>query len=240
MYRALTTLTVGIFASFLMWQPTRAQSSPLSVFFTVDQFVYQPGEPISFTIRVQNVSSQPVAINFATAQRFDVILQSSAATVGRWSNGQIFAQATGEQTWRPGQTIVYEDSWLPTSGLLPGAIGGGAQPLMRGLFELHAELTGITVQPTSPPVPIVIGWPIALDTGCTELDETLTAEVDADTLARTVEPRDALKSLWQEGRGDGPVDAYSPRYAAASDLQQLIPREPITVCVDRPSQITLP
>lgn len=240
MYRALTALTVGIFASLLVWQPVESQPSPLNIFFTVDQFVYQPGEPIKFTIRVQNVSSQPVVISFATAQRFDVVLQSSATAVSRWSNDRTFAQARSEQTWRPGETIVYEDSWLPTSGLLPGAIGAGAQPLMRGQFELYAELTGITVHPTSRPVPIIIGWPIDLGAGCTELSEMLTTEVDADTLARTVEPTDALTSLWQQGRGDGALDAYSPRHPTASDLKRLIPREEVTVCVNRPAQITLP
>jgi hypothetical protein len=240
MYRALTALMVGITASFLMWHSTEAQSSPLNVFFTVDRFAYQPGEPISFTIRVQNVSNQPVAVSFATAQRFDVILQSAATTVDRWSNDRTFAQARSEQTWRPGETITYEDTWLPSSDLLPGLVGTESQLLMRGLFQVYAEITGFTVHPTSAPVPIVIGWPIALDAGCTELSEMLTAEVDAATLARTVEPQVALKSLWQEGRGNGPLVAYSPRIGAVSNLQRLIPREPITVCVDRPAEITLP
>jgi hypothetical protein len=240
MHRTLTGLAVGIIASFLMWQSTEAQSSPLSVLFTVDRYAYQPGEPINFTIRVQNVSNQPVAISFATAQRFDVFIQSDVGTVDRWSSDRFFAQSRSEQTWRPGETITYEDSWLPSSRVLPGVVGAGPQSLTRGLFEIYAEITGVTVQPTSDPVSIVVGTPIQLDTGCTELSETLTVEVAADIVARTVEPQAALKTLWQPGRANGDFVAYSPRFSALSNLQELIPREPITVCVDQPAEITLP
>jgi hypothetical protein len=241
MHRALTGLAVGIIASILMWDSTGAQSSPLSVLFTVDRYAYQPGEPITFTIRVQNVSNQPVAISFATAQRFDVIIQSDVTIIDRWSSDRTFAQARSEQTWRPGETISYEDSWLPSSRILPGSVGAGPRPLTRGLFEIHAEITGIAVQPSSPSVPIVVGSPILLDTGCTELPETVSLDVSIETVARTVEPRDALKTLWQQmGRGSETYAAYSPRLGAISNLANLTPREPIIVCVDRPSEITLP
>lgn len=245
MRTALRGTALAVVASLLAWQMSPAQtsspqSSPLNVLLTTDQFAYQPGEEIRFTLRVQNVSSQTIAMGFATSQRFDVIIRSDVAVVGRWSSGQTFAQARGEQIWRPGETITYVDSWLPSSSILPGTINSGPRRLSRGLFEMYAEVTGIAVQPASAPVPVVIGTPIALSAGCTELSEPATLEISADTLARTVEPPGALRALWQKTVGGGTYAAYSPRLAAVSNLRSLHRREPITVCVDQPAEITLP
>jgi hypothetical protein len=245
MQRVLRGMTIALVASFLAWQgapaqTTTSQSSPLNVLLTTDRFAYQPGEEIRFTLRIQNVSGQTIAVSFATSQRFDVIIRSDVTIVDRWSNGRSFAQSRGEQTWRPGETITYADSWLPASDILPGTVDAGPRRLTRGLFQLYAEVTGIAVQPSSAPVPVVIGTPIALDAGCTELSETVTLEVPADTVARTVEPQAALKALWQETAGNGAYAAYSPRLSAISNLRNLRTREPITVCVDQPAEITLP
>jgi hypothetical protein len=246
MAAVLRGLVLGLLVTLALWQASLAQSappaqsSPLNVLLTVDRFAYQPGEPITFTVRIQNVTNQTISVPFLTSQRFDVIIRSPFTEVDRWSTHQFFTQARVEQRWAPGEVITFTDTWFPSSSLLPGAAGSGPQLLARGLFQMQAEVASMSLRAVSPPIPIIIGWPTYLAPGCTQLSDLPTADLTADALARTVEPRDALRSLWQPSLGNGPYVAYSPRLTMVSNLRTIHQRAPVTVCVSGPAQITLP
>jgi hypothetical protein len=59
---------------------------------------------VNFVLHVTNTSSQPVALEFPTSQRYDFIVQSGGAEVWRWSAGQMFSQLVSEETLKPGET----------------------------------------------------------------------------------------------------------------------------------------
>lgn len=54
----------------------------------LERAAFEPGRPISFSIRVQNASTLPVTLTFPTTQWFDVIIESEAIEIDRWSDNQ--------------------------------------------------------------------------------------------------------------------------------------------------------
>src|SRR3712207_6353997 len=133
----LTTLVLVLLAG----SPAAGQGSPLSVVIVLERSAYRSGEPIVFTVRVSNVSSQPVTVNFATSQRIDVFLQSEAVEIDRLSRARSFTQVMGQQTWTPGQIVTFPDSWQPRSTLLPSSTSAATdQPVPRGVFRISAQL----------------------------------------------------------------------------------------------------
>lgn len=71
----------------------------MKIFLTADKVAYAPREPVTFTLRAVNESSNPVRLSFRTSQRFDLLIQDAhGRQVWRWSAGRIFAQMLGEET----------------------------------------------------------------------------------------------------------------------------------------------
>lgn len=69
------------------------------MFLAADKATYTPREPITFTLRAVNESSNPVRLGFRTSQRFDLVIKDAhGREVWRWSAGRVFAQVLGEET----------------------------------------------------------------------------------------------------------------------------------------------
>ena len=247
--RASTIALLAAVALMLLahGERARAQSSPLGVTLYLDKSAVELGTPIRFTIRVVNLSNAPVVVSFASAQRFDLVIQSTATVLDRWSNAQAFAQVTGQRRWAVGEAVTYEGTWLPRSPLLPANLTPGnlttagpvPQPLGRGIYRVQAQLTGIEVRPVSQSEPLIIGVPTTLAPGCTTLPELLMVEVPVSILLRAVEPPEALHALWQRsplGRYQG----YYLRTAAANDLLVINTLYPVTICMVAPGYAILP
>jgi hypothetical protein len=71
------------------------------------------GEPIRFDLEVSNVSSRTVHVQFDDAQIYDfVVVDSGTSRVRwRWSDDQVFAQASQELTFEPGASRTYSVMW---------------------------------------------------------------------------------------------------------------------------------
>ena len=237
---ALSALILVLLAG----RPATAQGFPLDVVLVLEQSAYQPGEQITFTARVSNLSNQPVTINFATTQRIDVSLQSEAAEIDRLSRTRSFAPVMSQQTWAPGEIVTFSDSWQPRSTLLPMAIGAGPgtdQPIPRGTFRAVAQLTGMNVRPVSRPEILIIGAPMSLAAGCTTVDDPpFTFDLPVSVLIRAIEPPNALRAIWQRSAPAGAYAGYMPRPQAANDLQVINRLFPITICLNGPGRIILP
>jgi hypothetical protein len=234
---AFLVLTVASGAPSGAAQP----SSSLLIGLTFERGAFRPGEPVAFTIRVQNIAAAPVTMAFATTQRFDVIVESEAIEIDRWSRVQTFTTARETLRWAPGEVKVFNGAWLPRSRLLPGVIGGSEeQPVTRGVFRAHAVLTAIGMRPSSRTEFFVVGEPIAAPAGCSTLPELLADDLPVPILARTVEPPEALISIWQPLAIRSGYAAYAPVLAPVSDLEILSQRSPLTVCLRSPATITLP
>jgi hypothetical protein len=76
----------------------------LQLILGIDRVSYPPGAPIQVRIRVMNRMDEPRTVSFSTGQRVDAVLVDEAGNeVVRWSDGQIFTQALGEEHFEPGE-----------------------------------------------------------------------------------------------------------------------------------------
>ena len=93
----------------LFSQDVQAETNRLKVLLIADKVIYAPGEPIRFTLRVMNDASKPTSLQFPTAQRFDLLMQSQEGReIWRWSAGRFFAQTLGEEVLKAsGGELVY-------------------------------------------------------------------------------------------------------------------------------------
>jgi hypothetical protein len=76
----------------------------LRVALATDKSVYSPDEPIMVTFEIENLSTIPVTLDFASAQRFDLaIMDANGSEIWRWSTGHMFAQMLGQEVLGPEQ-----------------------------------------------------------------------------------------------------------------------------------------
>lgn len=242
MSRLIGLLLIALASAIALDRHAAAQdSSPFVITLQVDRRLYEPGAPIVFAVRIQNVTTAPVTVIFPTSQRFDVVLRSALGEVGRWSAGMAFVQAVSRQTWAPGEVAAYTEAWIPRTDLTPALIGSGTSIVPRGLFTVHAELSGLTLKPVSRAETIVIGPPVLLEAGCTTLLDTLSADTPIGVMALVIEPLNALQSLWQPSTlTGGGYSAYAPGIAAVNNMQMVRRNVPLTVCLHTAARITLP
>lgn len=72
------------------------------------------GDSVSFTLVVSNGGEDPVVLDFATAQRFDFeVLSSAGAEVWRWSAERAFTQALEADTLGPMEQREWVAWWRP-------------------------------------------------------------------------------------------------------------------------------
>lgn len=217
-----------------------AQEPPLTVTLTLDRGAYPPGVPIAFAVRIRNNSAAPITIPFTTAQRFDIAIFSDTLLVDQWSRGRTFPSFVGELRLAPGETTVFTDTWLPVNPLVPGLTGMAGSTLGPGLYRVVAQLTGRDTRPTSQSVPLILGTPTIHAAGCSAMEEPPRLEMPVVAFARTVNPPEALRSIWQRGTPFGGFAGYSPRYANPSDLATLNRAFPVTICLSTEAELTLP
>lgn len=71
------------------------------------------GDSVRLEVHVTNVAAGPIALEFATTQRYDFdVFEADGDRVWRWSDGMTFGQATGREVLQPGESRRYAASWL--------------------------------------------------------------------------------------------------------------------------------
>ncbi|TVP45522.1 MAG: hypothetical protein EA350_08910 [Gemmatimonadales bacterium] len=80
-----------------------AATDGLQLSLGIDHVTYAPGATIQVVIRVVNRLDEPRTLVFPDGQRVDaVLLDDDGEVVSRWSDGQMFTQALGEERFEPG------------------------------------------------------------------------------------------------------------------------------------------
>lgn len=64
-----------------------------------------------FLLEVCNTSSQTVERTFSDAQRYDFEVRKDGEVVWTWSDGRMFAQSTGAETWKAGGCKRWSAGW---------------------------------------------------------------------------------------------------------------------------------
>jgi hypothetical protein len=85
-----------------------------------DRARYAPGDEITITMRVANIGDAPIALEFQSAQRFEVSVADRAGSeIWRWGADRGFAQMLGTETVAPGDTLAYAATYR--GALSPGS-----------------------------------------------------------------------------------------------------------------------
>lgn len=123
-YVVASSIVAGL-AAEKVGQPPGVFAAPKLAGFgaslSADQAVYRSGEPISITFEVFNHAPRTVRLNFATSQRFDVVIEDNKGReIWRWSSGRMFAMVLGEETLGPAKPrLTYEAQYA--DNLQPGS-----------------------------------------------------------------------------------------------------------------------
>jgi hypothetical protein len=104
----------------------------------------RPGS-VRFVLHVTNSTSQPVALEFTSGQRYDFeVVDANGAKVWQWSADRMFAQVLGTESVAPGGSLKYEAEWRPDRGsgtfTAVGRVSATNRQLeQRARFELSAN-----------------------------------------------------------------------------------------------------
>jgi hypothetical protein len=109
------------------------------VSLSADKAVYKSGEPIALTLSVSNHTGHEIRLEFGSAQRFDfAIRDTKGGQIWRWSEGQMFGQMLGTETFGSAQpqityTALFTGNLAAGSYRLEGAVVARDRPLSATL-----------------------------------------------------------------------------------------------------------
>lgn len=69
------------------------------------------GRTATFTFTVENTGDTPVSMQFRSGQTFDLVVESEAGEVWRWSDGMMFTQMLQSQAVDPGELMRETATW---------------------------------------------------------------------------------------------------------------------------------
>jgi hypothetical protein len=75
---------------------------------------FRSGEPITFSFSVMNCTDSQMVISYPNAQRYEFTVEASSdqpLEVWRWSSGRRFAEGLADETFEPGETKTYTETW---------------------------------------------------------------------------------------------------------------------------------
>lgn len=73
------------------------------------------GRGKTFTLKVCNTTSGTVKREFGTSQRYDFEVKRDGELVWRWSDGRVFTQVVGEETWKAKECKTWAEEWDATN-----------------------------------------------------------------------------------------------------------------------------
>lgn len=101
----------------------------------LDRKSYEQGEPIDMTLRLVNCASKAITRTYADGQRYDFSAKAEdGEEVWRWSDGMVFEEVLGEETYQPGGQLAFAETW--------DQLDSDGQEVKPGQYELTAEGTG--------------------------------------------------------------------------------------------------
>mgnify|MGYP001030021836 CR=1 FL=1 len=92
----------------------------VSISAQTDKGEYTVGEKVRASIVFQNIGSNPIKLNFNSAQRYEFILLKEDEEVWRWSRNKMFAMVLESLVLKPKEKRIYTEA-LETAGMPPGS-----------------------------------------------------------------------------------------------------------------------
>lgn len=70
------------------------------------------GEPIAMTLGITNCGDEPVTRQYSSSQVYDFLVRDARGQeIWRWSHDWLFLAVITEQTFQPGETVIYAEAW---------------------------------------------------------------------------------------------------------------------------------
>lgn len=101
--------------------PPPPPGAPLAAALACEPLEGAPGTPRTFTLSVTNLSREPFSLRFLTAQRYDFAVFDSMhmgpdgnmgpGPIWAWSVAREFPEIAGLETWAPGETKTFVETW---------------------------------------------------------------------------------------------------------------------------------
>lgn len=66
------------------------------------------GQPVTWTLRVTNLTDQPVTVEMPSGKKGDIVLSREGEEIYRWSDDRFFTLALVTETFGPGETKTFE------------------------------------------------------------------------------------------------------------------------------------
>lgn len=122
-----------------------ATDGPMRYSAGVPEEIFLKGAPVDVTLTLRNAGPAAVALSFATAQRFDVVVyDDDCKEIWRWSRGRMFAQVLGSLTVAPGEIVTYRVRWDQRDQ--------GGRQVRLGAYEARIVFLGKRAPRSSPVV----------------------------------------------------------------------------------------
>lgn len=71
----------------------------------------KPGDEVTIILDLINTGSEPLTLQFPTAQRFDFEVIEIQRSIWKWSDGRMFAQVVSTLTLAPGESRRFTARW---------------------------------------------------------------------------------------------------------------------------------
>lgn len=104
------------------------------------------GDTVDLGLYVANATTEPVELEFVTAQRYDfAVLSADGSELWRWSSDQMFAQVLGSERVAAGEIVEYRARWEAAEVgagryIAEGEVVSQNRPVsLRTEFELRAR-----------------------------------------------------------------------------------------------------
>ncbi|MEX0875512.1 MAG: BsuPI-related putative proteinase inhibitor [Actinomycetota bacterium] len=91
-----------------------------------------------FTLKVCNTSPDVVKRTFATSQRYDFEVKRGGDVIWRWSDGRMFTQVVGQETWKLNECKTWTEEWSGTTSA--GALAAQGEYQTIGVLKTSPEM----------------------------------------------------------------------------------------------------
>ncbi len=110
-------------------------SDPIRVAFSTDKATYGRLDKAKLTLRVTNVATYPVTVQFANGQLYEFTANTTGgANVWTWSRGKTFSPSPVELVIAPDETVQFQETW--------GLVDNNGLPVSDGTYVLTGTFRG--------------------------------------------------------------------------------------------------
>ena len=134
-------LLIATLVTTLTGPSVQQTAGRLRLELTLTKSSYVVGEPVGATLTVRVAGEAPLRVQFASGQRFDLIVRRRGVLIWRWAHDKAFIQLIQEVTLRPGEVLTFSGVWSQVD--LQGRRVEPGEYEMVGLFLARgADLPG--------------------------------------------------------------------------------------------------